>query len=156
MIKLSEFRPTQLDAAGLFRKDKHNWLVCDISVNRDSNVLAQANWKALSKILAKFNGDYEVLRFGHWACGWFEIVVIKPDSKCQEEVEKIEKAISDYPVICDITYSQMESEEISSIWSGLSISERINLCNKCKISIFSSRGNSVPYEVYGEIREKWL
>lgn len=70
--------------------------------------------------------DYEVHRFGHWACGWLEIILVRPGTPCAQEAEECENALADYPVLNDSDHSELEHEEAQKTWSAcFSVRERI-------------------------------
>lgn len=109
-----EFRPTAFDARGLGCEDRQTWLVGPCSRTRDSGTLERANFDALVQSLEAIDPDgtdHEVHRFGHWGPGWFEIVLVRPDSKAHEEAAECACALENYPVLSDDLYSQYESEE---------------------------------------------
>lgn len=124
MKPYSQFRPTGCDPMGLGLPDRQDWLVAPCSTNRDADLLTRANWAAM---LDDFNGaegvtdesdaqDYEVYRFGHWGPGWFEIVLVRPDTETARRAEAIEGALSDYPVLDDSLYSDMQCDEENECW----------------------------------------
>lgn len=54
---------------------------------------------------------YENHRFGHWACGWFEILIVKPGSDCERIALEIEASLASYPCLDEMHYSELENEE---------------------------------------------
>lgn len=54
--------------------------------------------------------DFETHRFGHWGPGWFEVIVVRPESACHREAQAIAAALSDYPVLDESDYSRREYE----------------------------------------------
>jgi hypothetical protein len=118
MLTYHEFSPTSLDAKGLGLPDLQDWLVAPVSRTRDSGVLAKSNWDVVLKDLEEHDTgeDLEVHRFGHWGPGWFEIILIRPESKCAQVAEEWEGVLANYPVACDEDFSQKEQEEANLIW----------------------------------------
>ena len=116
MERYAEFRPTGFDSAGLGLDDRQDWLVMDVTKNRDSGPRALSNWDATIKSLEEgaCDEDYEEHSFGHWACGWFEIIIVRPGTKAEEIAEEIEGALSCYPILDDEDCSNREWEEHSS------------------------------------------
>ena len=53
--------------------DQMDWIASsEIQINRDSDELTESNWQVFVDGLEKTNSeDYRILRFGHFACGWF-------------------------------------------------------------------------------------
>jgi hypothetical protein len=62
-------------------------------------------------IIGGESDDVVVLRFGHWANGWFEIALVKPGSKAEAIARDIEKGLEDYPVIDEDDFCEREAEE---------------------------------------------
>lgn len=113
MQTYKEFAPTQFDIKGLSLKDKQNWLVAPVGQNRDSEIFELSNFRVAKRQFEEIDADeesHEVHRFGHWACGWFEIILINPDSQCAEIAERMEAALADYPVLDDEDFSELEYE----------------------------------------------
>src|SRR4029453_2987792 len=96
-----EFAPTGFDRAGAFLPDQGAWLVAPVSVNRDSDLVTKSNWEVQGIALDDAAGDYEIHRFGHWACGWFEIAIVRPGSECARVAEEIADQLADYPVLSE-------------------------------------------------------
>lgn len=110
MQTYGEFRPTSLDPAGLGLDDQQHWLVLPTSRTRDSDELAESNFATALEILGGEGEDVEVHRFGHWGPGWFEIIIVRPDTDAAAEAASIECALADYPVLDDEDYSRREWE----------------------------------------------
>lgn len=149
MQTYSEYRPTGFDRAGLGLDDQQDWIVAPLGINRDSDILSESNWHAQ---LAEFEridpdgDDHEIHRFGHWACGWFEIVLIRPDSAVAQSAEEIEGALENYPVLSDEDYSEREYNAVVEAWEALDLRDRIRECARVGVSIFAARGDS-PYAI---------
>ena len=109
MKTYSEFRPTGFDPKGLALEDRQDWLVAPCGHNRDSTLLDESNWATQLKALPE-GDDAEIHCFGHWACGWFEILIVRPGSAAAKEAEELEGALSNYPVLSDEDYSEREFE----------------------------------------------
>jgi hypothetical protein len=108
------FAPTGFDARGLALPERQDWLVVPCGRNRDSEALTRANFDAALEILGGESESVEVHRFGHWACGWFEIILVDPSR--ESEVADIEAALESYPVLSDDKHSAYESEEYEETW----------------------------------------
>lgn len=162
LIKFSDFRPTQFDCKGLGSEGQEDWLVAEPGVSRDSGAMGRSNWRVLNKCLDEIDpdgNDHEIHRFNHWGPGWFEIVVVRPDTACAKEAQRISDALTDYPVIDDDDYSREEAEESEDIWKHWSIEDRvthIQQFNKkyCEsISIFAARRDEVPSGMFSYMRD---
>lgn len=104
-----DYAPAVDDIKGLGLPDKQNWLVL-LGKNRDSSLLKQSNFDVALEMLGGESDDVEVCRFGHWACGWIEIIIVNPKSKLANTAEMIEQAIEDYPVLDEEDWSNREYE----------------------------------------------
>lgn len=145
MIKYSKFQPTQFDQKGLGLDDQQDWLVCPCSTNRDADLLTRANWESQIEVLRKFDSDdWEIHRFGHWGPGWFEIVIVKPDTDAAKEMQNIENGLADYPLIDDCKYSELEYEERCEVWSNASSQERKKWLRDSGLDPRKSRNKNLP------------
>lgn len=150
MILYSKFAPTGFDIKGLSLPDRQDWLVAPCSVNRDSSVLEQSNWSVQAEIAQDADPtytDHESHSFNHWACGWFEILLVRPGSPAADALDKLEAALSDYPVADDADYSSAQWDEAARIWQNARESERRDYCSKAHISRRKSRNKRMPPEV---------
>jgi len=92
---------------------------CLLTRSRDSDVLTESNWEcAIERLGGEIEGEVEIFRFGHWACGWWEAMAVKQGTKQFQEAEKIESELEDYPVLDDFHFSEREMEEANTIWSN--------------------------------------
>lgn len=129
MQTYKEYSPTGFDSKGLNLPDKQHWLVLPLIRTRDSGTLERSNFEQAEKI---FKADIEsenaeVCSFGHWACGWFEIIVINPNNKkTLDKAEDLEKSLEDYPVINDEHLSELEHNEYYEDWSNYACSDFIS------------------------------
>ena len=150
MMRYGDWQPTGFDPKGLGLSDQQDWLVGPVGQNRDSGCLEQSNFQSMVKALEEVDEsgeDFEIHRFGHWANGWFEIILIRPETKAAECAEEIENALENYPVLDDSDFSEREWEEKSEYWQLCSLSERISLCKEAKVSIFAARRDEIPQGV---------
>ena len=100
--------PTGYDRKGAFLEDRQEWLVMDVSRTRDSGIRDESNFDATVKALRKVDPEeeaHEVHRFGHWACGWYEIILVRPSSPAFTVAEDIEAALESYPILDDEDHS---------------------------------------------------
>lgn len=128
--RYGEFRPTCFDAKGLAAgrmgddeddTDRAQWFVAPCSITRDSGALERANWIEQESALKKADPDSEsneTHRFGHWACGWFEIVLVKPGTNAADVAAELAAALEDYPILCEDRLSAIEHEEESADWAN--------------------------------------
>lgn len=131
MQKLSEFAPTGFDPKGVGPDEYQDWLVV-VGQNRDSGHLAQSNFTAALSELGGDGPNVALLNFGHWACGWFELIVVRPDTPEATRAQELRDALEDYPVLDDEDYSRREWEDYEEYWDsyeyirGLGVSEEIS------------------------------
>jgi len=112
-----DFRPTAVDGHyPLYEQE--NYFVAPVKVNRDSGVLERSNWEAqLQELNRRGCKDYELHRFGHWLCGWFEVILVPPDSQDYETCEDIAQRLRDYPILDEEQYSSLCMSEYWSSWN---------------------------------------
>ena len=143
MQKYKDFQPTSFDSKGL-NADENNiseFLVL-LGQNRDSDCLTRSNFECALKQLGGESETIQVHRFGHWANGWFELILVDPSREL--EAQKIIDELENYPVLNDEHFSQLQWDEGCDFWQSLSLSNRIDYCKEANISIFSARSESVP------------
>jgi hypothetical protein len=140
----AEFAPTGFDRSGAFLPDRQDWLVVPCGRNRDSGPLAESNFATALDSLGGESDTVEVHRFGHWACGWFEIILASPEHT--DDVEDIENSLADYPVLNDEDYSEREYTAAVNYWASMSVSERVDYCRKWRISRFAARRDELPQD----------
>lgn len=85
------------------------WL-CGLTRTRDSDTLAESNFESALNRLGGESDNVEVHRFGHWACGWLERIMVKADTDQARELYSIYKDLENYPVLDDSDYSERECE----------------------------------------------
>lgn len=143
------FAPTGFDTAGAFLPDQQAWLVAPCGVNRDSDALARSNYAAQMAELQSVDpegNDWEEHSFGHWACGHFEIVIIRPGSPAETAMEEIESRLSDYAVLDEEDWSAREYEEACDTWDGNGMRYRMEMCVRSGLSMFAARQKTPPGE----------
>lgn len=114
MITYSQFKPSQFDCHIELENLEDWFVVC--SQNRDSETLTVSNFYSILENLGGESETVEVHRFGHWASGWFELILLHPSR--QEEGEEIESALSDYSVFNDSDLSERELEAENESWEN--------------------------------------
>ena len=79
--RYQEYQPTEFDPKGKALEDHQDWYVSNIGLNRDSNLLDQSNFTCFTQALKDIEPEgnhWQIHRFGHWAVGWFEILILNP------------------------------------------------------------------------------
>lgn len=160
MITYSKWSPTGFDPNGLALEDRQEWLVIEaIGRDRDTEgsghydtVLTDSNWHTALKMLRKHSRAFEIHRFGHWACGWFEIIIVKPGTKAEAIGREIEEALANYPILDESDHSEREYEAAADVWRTSDVRERCGYIKRCgadpEVSIFAARRDELPEGIY--------
>jgi len=148
-----DFRPTAFDCAGLALPDQQQWYKAPVSRTRDSGALDESNFETCLAACGGESDDCEVHRFGHWACGWFEIIIVRPGSDACLEAEKCAASLADYPVLDDDDWGAREMEEQALAWESNGIAFRVEACQSAGICIFAARRDEMPEDPNGALGE---
>jgi hypothetical protein len=148
-IPYSDFRPTQFDHP-ITIEDRNDWLVAPVIRNRDSGILTESNWECQLDSLELVTAEYEIHSFGHWANGWFEIVLVHPDY--EDVLEEVEAALIDYPILDETHYANLEWDIVHEYWNKMRLKDRIALCRSEGASIFSARHDLAPAKCFERIQ----
>jgi len=119
--------------------------------NRDSDSLTRSNFICALKALGGESDDVQIHRFGHWACGWYEIIIVKHGTKAFEIAEQIEKDLEGYPVVNEEHFSDLEFDEACQAWKDADFRDRIYQCQSFGVSIFAARSDCMPDTPSGEL-----
>lgn len=112
--RFGDSRPTGFDRRhGSFADSEPHaqWYVV-LGQNRDSQALDKSNFECATDILKACGEDaYHIHRFGHWGCGWYEVLIVNNENeKACMEADNLLIALSDYPVLDDEHFSAKECE----------------------------------------------
>ena len=156
-----DWAPTGFDVRGLALPDRADWYVTPCILTRDSNALQRANYRAmtdairaadtLERVDTRCGNTFEIHDFGHWACGWIRIVIVRPDSDAARVAADISAGLADYPVVSDSVYSEEEHAEACATWDSMSIRDRIHACALYGVSIFAARHDHYPDDPSGSL-----
>jgi len=146
--------PSGFDSMSNYMGDEpdDNWFVV-LTRSRDSDTLTESNWECALKELGGEGDDVEILRYGHWGCGWWEVLAVRGETDAAKMGQEIVDALSDYPVLDEQHHSELESEEANRIWeSCFRTNDRIEHLRKhrCRFDSFADllgcvRGNHAPW-----------
>jgi hypothetical protein len=114
LTQYRDYAPTTFDTQGLALPDRQDWYVAPCGTNRDAAPLQRSNWRVQQTMLAHL--ETEIHRFGHWACGWFEILLVAPSDAAKAELAKIADGLADYPVLSEDDYGLEALEELRETW----------------------------------------
>ena len=95
------------------RERDEGWLICPTGQHRDSDLVERCNFVIACEEMERHDPegvDHAVLRFGHWAVGWVEELVVRPGTACHREAQEIAAALADYPILSDDRHAEMEME----------------------------------------------
>lgn len=125
-----------------------------LSVHRDSDALARSNWAVGGTLLrdaAAAAGEPESVydwRASHWAVGWVDYLMVKRDApeSVLEAAAEILDSLSDYPVLSDDHWSDLEWSEACDYWASLSVRDRCHMIRDSgsSASLFAARRDSIP------------
>lgn len=127
--RFAEYR-SQPDFGCRIPHDRDEWFIAPCGRNRDSDTLTRSNWEVMCEELNRIdpNGDteedednvpsWEIHRFGHWACGWVEISIVRPGTAAADYVHELAESLSDYPVADESHFSELEYEEAAESWDS--------------------------------------
>lgn len=124
----AEYR-AQPDFGTSIDHDRDTWLIAPCGQNRDSDTLTRSNFAVMMAELERIEQDaqtegaeyfdiFELHSFGHWACGWVEIVLVRPGTAAAVYVAELADSLADYPVADESHFSQLESEEAAEAWQN--------------------------------------
>ena len=154
--RYKDFSPTGFDAKGLNADtyDIGQWYVAPVTRNRDSSDLAESNFASALKMLGNESETVQVHRFGHWACGWFEIILINPWSvQAVTAAQDIAGKLADYPVLNEEDYSQRQWDTVTTYWANCSVKERVEYLQRVEQCIFAARRKDFPQDDNGHLFE---
>ena len=135
-----DWSPTTNDIRGLNLHDRQGWLVCPVIRTRDSGCLEESNWSAMLEVLGGESDTVEVHRFGHWANGWFEIILVDPSDLVSVNVAtEAESTLMDYPVLDEEDWSDRESRLADETWERASIRDRWDYLRGLGLSCLAAR-----------------
>lgn len=86
-------------------------LVVVLSRSRDSELLTESNFDSALERLGGESKNVTVERFGHWACGWFELILVNPKHlKSLKIAYAINASLKEYPVLDESDFSERENQ----------------------------------------------
>lgn len=114
MKKYKNWSPTIYDTKGLILKEKQEWFVAPVIKTRDASNLEKCNYEYLYDKLEEIDPDQETwedFNFNHWACGWFDIIIVKPETEAFLICEEIESILEDDMCLDHDRLSELDEEE---------------------------------------------
>ena len=157
MQTYDNFSPTVLDAKGLMLPDRQSWLVAPVNRNRDSGAFSDSNFETFLKEVGEEGDDVEVHRFSHWGPGWFEIILIRPDTPAAEAALKAESRLENYPILDENDLSFREQDIYTENWASWGCREFVQeICRKYELTeedeeIFENAGSERLLSFFEEL-----
>lgn len=123
-------------------KDFSDYFVFPIIKTRDCDFLTESNFEILSKEMLPLSKELDneeesvfVARMNHWACGFYEILLIhESDTKALDKAKKLVKELNDYPVLDEQDYSDKQNDYVSKQWEEMTLEEKKQLCEDNEVT----------------------
>lgn len=109
--------------------ERGNWFIV-ACVHRDSDCIARSNFEVFQRELGK--DGVAIQRFNHWGVGWIDYLIVDPSNEGLVALaESLRSALEDYPVLDEMHYSELESNEANEVWkSCYRVKDRIDYIRK--------------------------
>ena len=147
MKPYSQYRPTKYDQPGLNLPDRQDWLVVPVGQNRDSPSIDRSNFAVVNKSLEAYQNvtcffadpddeegwmhDYEVHCFNHWAVGWVEIIIVRPNTLVAMAAEMWEDKLEYCSYADEHHHSELCFNESQQVWKdSFSVQDRLAYIRK--------------------------
>jgi hypothetical protein len=128
-----------------------------LSQSRDSDALTRSNFEYGLESLGGESETVQIVRERHWAVGWVEWIAIhESDTESLQRADEMLCALSDYPVLNESHFSELEYSEAENQWQQMPIKWRVELCQQAGISVFSARHDYIPQCDNGYIYESLI
>ncbi len=127
MSKLQRYRdfsPTGFDKHITVEKIEDWYMVA--GRKNGSSALENFNFKEATNRLNGEGKNVEIHRFDHWACGWFEILLVRPDTPEQKFAEEVREELEEYPLLDDDKYNEFICEQVSEYIENMQDWEKDN------------------------------
>lgn len=123
--------------------------------NRDSGPLGRSNFQFTLDRLGGESETVEVIRAGHWACGWVEYILVSPeDNKAVSIGHDIADSLGLYPILDEEHFTSLQYQEAFSYWNDARLWERVRLCQEAEVSVFAARrSEDIPTDVLMRLEE---
>lgn len=115
LTKFKDYEPTGLDSKSGTNSNYIDWGAKDYSdwfigpsKTRDTTLLQQCNFDCILKELGGEGNNVEILGFGHWALGHYDLIVVRPNTKQAIELEHMAEYLADCPIFDESAYSELE------------------------------------------------
>lgn len=89
-----------------------------VGQHRDSDILERSNFAVILADLQAVDDRVTVVRWGHWAVGWVEELLVPLTLPVASRVAEWRKQLAGYPIADEDDYSEREREAIGGAWSA--------------------------------------
>lgn len=91
--------------------DREGWLI-GLAVHRDSNTIDRSNWRVIvPPMLADHPEDAAVERMRHWAVGWVDYLLVRPDTLAADKATEWAERLARYPLADEDDWGELEWAE---------------------------------------------
>ena len=120
--------PTAFDTAANYGgEDMGGTYVAPVSISRDTaDALTLSNWRVVTAELEPLckHDESGIHRFGHWGCGWYELLLIhESDTKALKAADAWAASLADYCVADESDLIEAEHEAECEAWDAWAASE---------------------------------
>lgn len=135
--------------------DREGWLIA-LSVHRDSDTVERSNWRVIVPAMQhEYPDDTAVECMNHWAVGWIDYLLVRPDSSVAERAQEWAARLAGYPLADEEDYSELEYAEEWCVRCDRGIREdhyadRTGVCRK-----FRSAEDASDIAYRWESRPRW-
>ena len=119
--------------------------------HRDSGLIQRANYEVFKNFLnMKAKAYMHEFSASHWAVGYVDHLLIHKDTpeEILQEIDEMLQSIDEYAILDENVFAEMESFEAQEFWESLLLDEKIEVCKRAGISIFTARQDLCPYELF--------
>jgi len=122
--------------------------------HRDSDSVTRSTFATGLKSWGGETETVNVIREGHWAVGWVEWVGIhESDETALRAADAMAERIEGYPLLDESHHSELEWDEACEFWAGMSVRNRLELCQRFGLSGFAARHDYIPEDPGGRLFE---
>ena len=118
--------------------------------NRDSDAVTRSNFRVGLERLGGESDTVKVIREKHWTVGWVEWIGIHESAADKVLLaDEMLDSLSDYPVLSDDDWGDLEATEVMAYWGRMGIRERMEWCQRSGVSVFVARREyDLPCELW--------
>ena len=143
--ELISLRDAHGGPGAVYYGDNPEWLIAvDLGSHRDADSLTRSNYAVVERTLRDADGDQESWHeesSSHFLVGWTANFAVAPGSKAESILRDAVAQLANYPVLDEEHWGDLEFEEASEYWNGLSLKLRIGDLAANGESIFAARAD---------------